>query len=1196
MFNRVLKTLVALSAIAISSAATAQDGSLLAEVARFSSGITSFNEGFVQSTCDNDFVYHSLRNDITESMLVRCTDGTMYAEWLTSPVSGDHTAEGAGFVWMASVNLTSGDHNYDLYVDGIRRFQFSSGANRSWEYKSDDGGKLSFFCVQNDMHGDGMGYMTLWAPASWLTPGNSLRLKLVGHAEGSDSWIIVFKATDTQSYLQTSVKYNKRVSMTETPERGRRTLVFESSPDLAGKELVFGAGKKETKFVMAAEGDKSRGQISISTPLISVSEVSVSDEYGLLLSTDPESLPQTFSKLGNNYSVQSVGRKEGDGSVKVTSVRSYRPGTAAALSQLAGSTLARGKIFLMVSSHQDIAWMDSPEKCVIERDTMLLTPLFRRAATDKSYRFDIENALLLKEYVHRHPDSREMIGSLLAGGQLSCGSSYIQPYEEMYSGEALIRQFYFGSRWLKKEFGYTADTYFNPDVPGRTMQMPQILKKSGTNFMSVSRMEAGLYKWYSPDGSSVLTYSPGHYSEAFRPLAGDFYDAAEYLAGTSLRWVEYYDSLSPVPAVPVLSSWDMSPPVSYSHLIDRWNTRWEVMSPDGRDVKMQLPEIIPALTTTFMTAAEQNNSSITSLYGERPAVWLYIHGPTHQKAINASRQGDILLTVAEKFATANALIDNSFVNYPEERLNRAWEAKIYPDHGWGGKHGDITDALFKEKYYFARSEAEAIITATLSDISSKIRVSPGKGIPVMVFNSLSWERSDRASFEMIFEKGWGSSIQLLDHKGSAVPVQLSKIVRHEDGSLKSAQADFIAEGVPSIGYRTYYVRPSADEIREYAGDASVQGKGDAPTRYSNKFYKVRFADGGLSSIYDLDMGLEIVDTTSFKAGEIFTMRSVGTGAGEFSDIQQPDMEGFDRAANYPHNWKIAETGDVYTMFVNRQPIRNAVIEEKIIFYNELKRIDFIIDLLNYDGVLYREYRMALPLKMTGGEICYEVPFGKVTVGKDEIEGAAGERYDTPCEEIHPRGIQNWIGADNDSYGVILSSSVAVADYIDPTDNTAENHILQPLLIASRRSCHGEGNEYLQTGDHQFGFSFTSYPKGGEKGRRFGVEANEKLIAVTGSGQYADAALPEEMSFFSIDDEADNLIISTVKKAEDEPAVIIRIYDTAGRGSDVTLKSFRRFGTAVRTNLIEETLESLPVNEDGIRFGIGKYSIETLLIR
>ena len=156
----------------LASASAAQDISLLSAVARFSSEVTSYNEGFMQSTCDNDFVYHSLRNDVTESMLVRCTDGKMSAEWLTAPVSTDNSAQGAGFVWMASVNLTSGDHNYDLFVDGVRRFQFISGTSRSWEYKTADGGRLSFFFVQEDMHRDAMGYMTLWAPASWLTPAS----------------------------------------------------------------------------------------------------------------------------------------------------------------------------------------------------------------------------------------------------------------------------------------------------------------------------------------------------------------------------------------------------------------------------------------------------------------------------------------------------------------------------------------------------------------------------------------------------------------------------------------------------------------------------------------------------------------------------------------------------------------------------------------------------------------------------------------------------------------------------------------------------------------------------------------------------------------------------------------------------------------------------------------------------------------
>ena len=59
----------------------------------------------------------------------------------------------------------------------------------------------------------------------------------------------------------------------------------------------------------------------------------------------------------------------------------------------------------MNSDHQDIAWMDSPEKCVIERDTMLLTPLFEKASnSDPTYRFDVEDALMLKEFISRHPD------------------------------------------------------------------------------------------------------------------------------------------------------------------------------------------------------------------------------------------------------------------------------------------------------------------------------------------------------------------------------------------------------------------------------------------------------------------------------------------------------------------------------------------------------------------------------------------------------------------------------------------------------------------------------------------------------------------------------------------------------------------------------------------------------------------------
>ncbi len=320
------------------------------------------------------------------------------------------------------------------------------------------------------------------------------------------------------------------------------------------------------------------------------------------------------------------------------------------------------------------------------------------------------------------------------------------------------------------------------------------------------------------------------------------------------------------------------------------------------------------------------------------------------------------------------------------------------------------------------------------------------------------------------------------------------------------------------------------------------------------------------------------------------MKSEGHGAGEFADVQQPAMEGFDKTGNYETAWEIIENGKVFSTFKMRQKIRNAVVEQNVILYKKVKRIDFEISLLNWEGVLYREYRLALPIDMNDGQVAYETAFGVSEVGKDEIEGAAGERYTSQCKDVHPRGIENWIGVSNDEFGVTLSSCVAVADYIDPTDNPSENTILQPLLLASRRSCHGEGNEYLQTGDHHYIFSLTSHQSGWKNGFAFGKQANEKLQVVVNPKKYANASLPEEKSFFSVDKE--NVIISTIKKGEDDNSAVVRLYDMIGKDTQFDLSSFKEIDKAVHTNLIEEGNKKLQVSDDKLPFKLGHHSIET----
>jgi alpha-mannosidase len=231
--------------------------------------------------------------------------------------------------------------------------------------------------------------------------------------------------------------------------------------------------------------------------------------------------------------------------------------------------------------------------------------------------------------------------------------------------------------------------------------------------------------------------------------------------------------------------------------------------------------------------------------------------------------------------------------------------------------------------------------------------------------------------------------------------------------------------------------------------------------------------------------------------------------------------------------------------------------------------------------------------MTDGQVAYEVPFGVVEVGKDELEGAAGERYKTPCKDFHPRGIENWISSSNSEFGVTMSSTVAVADWIDPTDNPIPNQMLQPVLLASRKSCHWEGNEYLQTGDHYFKFSITSHKPGWENGANFGRQANEILKTAWAENSYTTAALPESLSFFKTDKAL--VFISTVKKAEDSNDVVLRITDLEGKDKTVSLDAFRKTSRASLTNLIEEGNKSLKVNQQGIQLELGHHAIETIKI-
>ncbi|MEA3480191.1 MAG: alpha-mannosidase, partial [Bacteroidota bacterium] len=158
------------------------------------------------------------------------------------------------------------------------------------------------------------------------------------------------------------------------------------------------------------------------------------------------------------------------------------------LKEVSKTSLADGEILLSLTTHQDLGWVDQIEKCVVMRDTQWITPFMDRLTTDVSFEMDIEQASIIQEYIIRHPERKQEISKRLHEGRMLIGATYTQPYEEMYFSESLARQFYLGKLWLKEEFdGYNATSYYNSDVPGRAMQMPQLMAKAGVDNMFISR-------------------------------------------------------------------------------------------------------------------------------------------------------------------------------------------------------------------------------------------------------------------------------------------------------------------------------------------------------------------------------------------------------------------------------------------------------------------------------------------------------------------------------------------------------------------------------------------------------------------------------------------------------------------------------------------------------------------------------------
>ncbi len=173
----------------------------------------------------------------------------------------------------------------------------------------------------------------------------------------------------------------------------------------------------------------------------------------------------------------------------------------------------KNKRYLVGNAHLDPVWQWQWQEGSAEAKATIRSALDRMKEFPE-FRFVCSSASVYQWVEEFAPEMFAEIKQRVKEGRfIVVGGQHVQPDCNLLSGEAYARQALYAQRYFYDHFGVTAKTGYNVDSFGHNLMMPQLLRKSGMDTYIFMRpapeekeMERDLFRWVSPDGSSVLTY------------------------------------------------------------------------------------------------------------------------------------------------------------------------------------------------------------------------------------------------------------------------------------------------------------------------------------------------------------------------------------------------------------------------------------------------------------------------------------------------------------------------------------------------------------------------------------------------------------------------------------------------------------------------------------------------------------------
>ncbi len=198
--------------------------------------------------------------------------------------------------------------------------------------------------------------------------------------------------------------------------------------------------------------------------------------------------------------------------------------TALAASALAGTVHSQTpaapsrEVFLVPNFHPaSCGWLTtfSRERVYCANDYL---DHLDRVRDDPNYNFLLSEINNIVAIMNFRPERIPELKLRVAEKRVELVNGYfLESTINLSGGEALVRLGVEGLRWYQKEFGIKPRFSWNIDVCGTHDQMPQIAAGLGLEALVYTRKNSTgktIYWSEAPDGTRILTLSPGQYSEA----------------------------------------------------------------------------------------------------------------------------------------------------------------------------------------------------------------------------------------------------------------------------------------------------------------------------------------------------------------------------------------------------------------------------------------------------------------------------------------------------------------------------------------------------------------------------------------------------------------------------------------------------------------------------------------------------------